>query len=121
MPKNLDSISSEERFYYADGKKVPLVTSNHYVAVRSGSPDAVARLAGASVAESPSAMTVPPQVLDLKEHGLIVVQVANGAGPRGLRFTAPVAVDVVNSFISHSRTSSLVQTCMRPRLQSRRD
>lgn len=100
MPKNLDSISSEERFYYADGKKVPLVTSNRYVAVRSGSPDAVARLAGASVAESPSAMTVPPQVLDLKEHGLIVVQVANGAGPRGSRFTAPVAVDVVNSFIS---------------------
>ena len=99
MPVKNSVSNTEERFYYADGKKIPLVASGHYVAVRSDSPDAVERMAAASAAESFSTLAGPPRVFDLKEHGLIVLQVANGGGPREAGFTTPVAAEAVRAFV----------------------
>jgi hypothetical protein len=40
--QNPSNLSTVERFYYADGTKVPLTTSRQFVAIRSNAPDAAA-------------------------------------------------------------------------------
>ena len=101
MPEKSRAITNtEQRFYYADGNRVPLMPSSHYVALRSQAPDAASRVAAALAPASHSPMAVPPQVFDLKEHGLIVVQVANSVGARAATPTTPVLPEAVNALMS---------------------
>jgi thermitase len=68
------------RYYYADGRKIPLVPSPEFVAVKSGAPGAKAAL-DSRVATLLSMMPGPAQVFDLPEHNLKVLRVPrmNGA------------------------------------------
>jgi thermitase len=93
-------ISTGERFYYADGKKVPLILSHQFVAVRSNAPDGAARLATVGMADSPSPMGPPTQVFDLPEYNLIVVRVGEG-GTMGVAPSSELpSIEAVRSFVS---------------------
>jgi thermitase len=66
-------MPEHERFYYADGEKVPLRTSERLVAVQTADDDAAAAVAG--IANSIPVGPAPVPVLDLPDHGLAVVAV----------------------------------------------
>lgn len=96
MRKSASTHSSEESsepeaFYYADGKKVPLATSQHFVAVRSGAgePAAAAR-AASGLAESLGSIHRPARVIDLPQYNLTVIAVPD-APPSGRAAAAPIA------------------------------
>jgi len=80
----------ESQYYYADGKKVPLNPSRHYVAVQPSDAGAAERLAA-----SVSPAGAPPQVFDLPEYNLVVVKVQDGAAA-----SARPAEEAVRSLVS---------------------
>lgn len=64
--------ASADRYYYADGKKVPLNLSARFVAVRVAG-DENARSAAASAAERMSTLSSPAQVMTVPEYDLVVI------------------------------------------------
>lgn len=74
-----------ERYYYADGKKVPIVASQRFVAVRSADPAAEAATASKLKAALPGAAALG-QVIELPEHNLTVVALEGEA--QGSRLAA---------------------------------
>ena len=84
-----------ERFYYADGKKVPLIPSSHYVAVRAGAQEGVLSSATAALAESLAKNVGPGRVLDIPEYNLLVVEV-----PSGRAIAATPATEAVHSLVA---------------------
>lgn len=98
--QNPSHLSTAERFYYADGKKVPLARSRQFVAVRSDAPDAAARLAKVGMAGAPSPMEAPTQVFTLPEHNLVVVRVAERSPMGVAQPSAFSSIEAVRSFVS---------------------
>lgn len=88
--KSSDASSDAQAFYYADGKKVPLASSTHFVAVRNGGREAgSASRAAAGIAESFTSTQRPARVIDLPEYNLTVIAVPDA--PPDSRAEAPVA------------------------------
>ena len=85
-----DSSDAAQTFYYADGKKVLLASSQHFVAVRSDAkePAATAR-AASGIAESFSSTQRPARVIELPQYNLTVIAVP--AAPPNSGAEAPVA------------------------------
>jgi thermitase len=78
-----------ERYYYADGRKVPLVRSTKFVAVRAeGETERAAVMARAQSAFA--GVAGPGRVYDLPQYGLAVIAVNGGAG-------GPASGDVVRA------------------------
>lgn len=75
-----------ERYYYADGKKVPIVASRRFVAVRSADWAAEAATASKLKAALPGAAALG-QVIELPEHNLMVVALEGEAQGSGLAAT----------------------------------
>ncbi len=99
--ENLSNTNGEaEGFYYADGEKIAIVPSSHFVALQSNSPDAAERMSSLSAAGTSANLNGPAGVFDLKEYGLVVLQVANGTA--GANFAAPNATAaVLEAFVSN--------------------
>lgn len=85
MPTSTEPQSAQS-YYYADGERIPLVPSPHFVAIRAEDEDAAAELASAMAARSTD-VHQPVQVLDLSEHNLIVLKV-DGDGAAASAFAA---------------------------------
>lgn len=64
---------STERYYYADGRKVPLNVSARFLAIRGTGEGASARNVAAGIAERLSTMSAPAQVLEVPEYSLTVI------------------------------------------------
>ncbi len=78
MPNETETQQAQS-FYYADGEKIPLVLSTHFVALRAEDEESAASIASAMSVRSAD-VHQPVQVLDLTEFNLIVLQVpGNGA------------------------------------------
>lgn len=89
MPNASDS--SSEQFYYADGKKIPLVPSPHFIALPADSGDAVANVSERVAAQSAD-VNQPVKVLDLTDFNLVVLQVPDtGAAPSARAAAAGVS------------------------------
>ena len=72
-------------FYYADGEKIPLVPSPHFVALRADDASEVASAMSAGTTD----IHQPLQVLDLSEFNLVVLQVpGNGSTPSAAAMAA---------------------------------
>ncbi len=65
--------ASTERYYYADGRKVPLNVSARFLAIRGAGEGSAARKAASGIAERLSTMSAPAQVLELPEYSLTVI------------------------------------------------
>lgn len=70
---------STERFYYANGQKVPLNVSTRFLAVRSSGEGAAARSAAAEIANRLSTLSAPAQVMEVPEYSLTVIALPVGA------------------------------------------
>ena len=79
MARQVSSEGGSERYYYADGRKVPLVRSTKFVAVRAEGEgeraDAMARARAAF-----TGVAGPRRVFDLPQYGLAVIAVNGDAG-----------------------------------------
>lgn len=86
-----DDPSTIERFYYADGERVPLRKSTHFVALRTehghDATESAAVLATASTRDTQQ----PTAVLELAEYDLVVLDLPSGAAERGGALDADVA------------------------------
>ena len=65
--------ASTERYYYADGRKVPLNVSARFLAIRGAGEGSTARSVAAGIAERLSTMSAPAQVLEVPEYSLTVI------------------------------------------------
>ncbi len=73
--------NDSEHYYYADGERVSLTPSRRYVAIRADRTDA--RMMGAQeVAESLPFAASPDRVIELPEHDLVVIEVADAEQAR---------------------------------------
>lgn len=74
--------AAEERYYYADGHRIPLVESERFVALRA--PHGAAPLTAAlSRDRSGDPATPPDEVIELPEQGLVVVRVTESPARPG--------------------------------------
>jgi hypothetical protein len=81
--------SSNDQFYYADGRRIALQPSPHFVAIQGSSVAAPE----AEVASRVSAATGirPPAVLELPEFDLVVVEVPGGSAAGAAAVLGPLA------------------------------
>jgi subtilisin family serine protease len=74
-----DEQETQERFYYANGEKIPLVPSRAFVAVKAAAPHEEATAAATRIAtEAGEDVRAPGLVLDIPEHELVVIALPNG-------------------------------------------
>jgi hypothetical protein len=92
--ENLENAGAD--FYYADGKRIPLVPSKKYLAVQSGNPGVAARMAATATTSTMN----PTQVFELPEYNLVVVKIPDSAGSVPSNGTVPGAGDALRSFVS---------------------
>ena len=79
------SAATSESYYYANGVKIPLAPSKHFVALRAEGEDAGRRLT-ASLSTTSTDMQNPVQVLDVSEYNLVVLELPdNGSGAAAAR------------------------------------
>jgi thermitase len=79
----------EGKYYVADGKRIPLTPSHHFVAVR---PTEAGQAPGESVARLASALggsMIPAQVFDLPEYNLAVIRVPDVPSTEAVGIAAP--------------------------------
>lgn len=76
MPATAEAEQAET-YYYADGERIPLKQSEHFVAVRADDP---AEAASAMAARS-SDVHAPSQVFTLPDLGIVVLAVDGGGAP----------------------------------------
>ena len=81
-----------DKYYYADGRKIPLEVSDRFMAVRADE-GARGRL-GAMAARASSTMA-PVQVHDVPEYGLSVLILPNGGTPAAARGAAREALSAM--------------------------
>jgi thermitase len=80
---NSSQSTDSQPFYYADGEKVPLVPSQHFVAVRSDEKDGgTASHAASGIAESFGSTQQPVRVIDLPQYNLTVIAVPDALDSR---------------------------------------
>jgi hypothetical protein len=89
-----DAEEPRERFYWADGHKVPLVASRKFIAVQTRGSETERRAATSRVAASLTTIA-PGRVFEMPEYNLAIIAVADGNGTAGAR-----AVDAVRSFVN---------------------
>jgi subtilisin family serine protease len=79
-----------EKYYYADGRKIPLEVSDRFMAVKTGESagEAVSTLAARA-----SSTMAPIQVHEVPEYGLSVFILPNGGTPPSTRGAARAALD----------------------------
>ncbi len=87
-----DEQEPQERFYYANGEKIPLVPSRTFVAVKATAPHEEATAAATRIATEAGDIHAPGLVLDIPEHELVVI-----ALPDGERAEAPARAETVAS------------------------
>jgi thermitase len=87
-----DEQEAQERFYYANGEKIPLVPSRTFVAVKAAAPREEATAAATRIATEVGDIQAPGLVLDIPEHELVVI-----ALPDGERGEAPGRAETVAS------------------------
>lgn len=73
--------NDSKHYYYADGERVPLVASRRYVAIRRAMPN-TGTMNVREVAESLPFAASPDRVIELPEHDLVVVEVADAEEAR---------------------------------------
>lgn len=88
----MNQIESDQ-FYYADGKKIPLEPSSHFVAVRTDSGNG---MMAARLSESLSGFATPSEVVPLPEYNLAIIRVAAVPGAAN----SPLPVNAINSFVN---------------------
>jgi thermitase len=71
----VERSQDEDRYYYADGERIPLRPSTHFMALRASGDADLAFSEVSAIAASPTAQTPPGAVLVLPEQDLIVVEV----------------------------------------------
>jgi thermitase len=76
QPQNA-TTGGRERFYYADGVKVPLVPSTQFMTVKA-SPAEGARRAESRIADMLSSVVGPGDVFDLPQYNLKVIKMTGG-------------------------------------------
>lgn len=89
---SLITQTEPDQFYYADGKKIPLAPSSHFVAVRTDADNGT--MAG-RLSQSLSAFSTPSEVVALPQYNLAIVRVAAVPGAAN----ASLPVDAINSFV----------------------
>jgi subtilisin family serine protease len=97
MPESdVEATATQERFYYADGQKIPLSPSRRYVAVRPSGQRAAAGLGAPALRESLASIASPGNVFDLPELDITVIKL--DAPPEG---PSPVgaSIDPVRSVV----------------------
>ncbi len=87
-----DEQETQERFYYANGEKIPLVPSRTFVAVKATAPHDEATAAATRIATEAGDIHAPGLVLDIPEHELVVIAIPNGE-----RREAPARAETVAS------------------------
>ncbi|RUR79119.1 hypothetical protein PCC6912_32930 [Chlorogloeopsis fritschii PCC 6912] len=92
------STANVEQFYYADGKRIPLTPSHHFVAVRTEAHNGEARMQTANLAQALSAVTSVGEVFEIPDYDLMVVKVAETPTPRTTAIAPPI--ETVNSFVN---------------------
>lgn len=92
------NTANVEQFYYADGKKIPLTPSRHFVAVRTEAHNGEARMRAASLAQALSEVTSVGEVFDLPDYNLMVVKVPDMPAPRTTAIAPPI--EAVSSFVN---------------------
>ena len=86
-----------DSFYYADGKKIPLTPSRHFIAVQTDTENA-REMSTIGLANSLSSVTGIDQVVELPQYNLAVVKVPD-TDTRGMAgMTAPI--EAVNFFVN---------------------
>src|SRR5262245_34867290 len=80
------------KYYYADGRKVPLEVSDRFIAVSAG---AEARATMGALASRASRTMAPVQVHDVPEYGLSVLILPNGGTPAAARSATRQALDAM--------------------------
>jgi subtilisin family serine protease len=91
-----NSKNARAGFYYADGKRIPLIPSNKYVAVQSEGPGIAARMA----ATAASSTMNPTLVFELPEYNLVVVKVSDSTAPAPSTRTVPASGEAFRLFLS---------------------
>ena len=71
-----------DKFYYADGKRIPLVPSDRFMTLKTGGNEESRGIASA-LAGRASSMSSPVRVQDIPEYGLTILVLPNGNAPAG--------------------------------------
>jgi thermitase len=87
-----DEQEPQERFYYANGEKIPLVPSRTFVAMKAAAPHEEATAAATRIAAEAGDIQAPGLVLDIPEHELVVIALPDGERPE-----APARAETVAS------------------------
>jgi len=89
--------TESSQFYYADGKKVPLEPSSHFIAVRTDDSNG---MMAARLSESLSSFATPGEVIALPQYNLTIIRAVAGPGaataslPMGIQSLVSAQEDV---------------------------